>query len=162
MQWQISSKDCNSTNTVPGEDHRRHFWHHFNVIYKSFSANVILLTHSMYIYLLICYHCNIALVVLHFVNFDNFLIFPNRNIDCFRTPMHTLSSSSPLDTNHMKQSQLGVNTCCERQYLLTRRRSKHLSCFFCLDEGRKCCGNLRCALLVNRTILQFWVSGFEE
>ena len=35
-------------------------------------------THSMYIYLLIRYHCNIhdiALVVLHFVNFDN---FPNR------------------------------------------------------------------------------------
>ena len=33
--------------------------------------------HSMYIYLLIRYHCNIALVMLHFVNFDNFLTFPN-------------------------------------------------------------------------------------
>ena len=39
-------------------------------------------THSMYIYLLICYHCNIAqvVVVLHFVNFDNFLTFPNCKI----------------------------------------------------------------------------------
>ena len=34
----------------------------------------------MYIYLLIRYQCNIALVVLHFVNFDNFLTFPNRKI----------------------------------------------------------------------------------
>ena len=134
----------------------------------------------MYIYLLIRYHCNGALLVLHFVNFDNFLTFPNRkilhakhnsgwnfkrfqthvtqtvsvtsktvqtnantlsnvstlrcqsgrrrwkpagvlelknvmqfcwrrNIDCFRTPMHTFCFSSPLDTNHMKQSQLEVN-----------------------------------------------------
>ena len=34
----------------------------------------------MYIYLLIRNHCNIALVVLNFVNFDNFLTSPNRKI----------------------------------------------------------------------------------
>ena len=56
------------------------FLHRFNVIYNSFVANLTLHTHSMYIYLLIRYQCNIALVVLHFVNFDNFLTFPNRKI----------------------------------------------------------------------------------
>ena len=56
------------------------FLHRFNVIYNSFGANLMLHTHSMYIYLLIRYHCNVALPVLHFVNFDNFLTFPNRKI----------------------------------------------------------------------------------
>ena len=135
--------------------------HRFNVIYNSFGANLRLHTHSIYIYLLIRYHCNVALLVLNFVNFDKIanacdangkchqqngsneckyfikrlhspvserpfgrrrwkparvLELKNvvqfcwrRNIDCFRTPMHTFCFSIPLYTNHMKQSQLEVN-----------------------------------------------------
>ena len=56
------------------------FLHRFNVIHNSFGANLRLHTHSMFIYLLIRYHCNVALLVLHFVNFDNFLTFPNHKI----------------------------------------------------------------------------------
>ena len=41
-----------------------------------------------------------------------------RNIDCFRTPVHTLCSPSPLDvTNQMKQSQLEVNVLWAAEFI---------------------------------------------
>ena len=44
-----------------GENHWRHFLHRFNVIYNSFGANLMLHTHSMYIYLL----WSAAIAILH-------------------------------------------------------------------------------------------------
>ena len=189
----------------------------------------------MYIHLLIRYHCNVALPVLHFVNFDNFLTFPNRKIlhvkhssgwnfkrlqthvtltasvtsKTVQTNANTLSKVSTLrcqsgrlgagggnqpecwnsktscsfageETQTVSEPQCTLSaslyrftpitwnshnmrlTSCELRNLQARRRSKHSPCFLCLDEGRKYCGNLRCAHLVNWTISHIWVSGFEE
>ena len=70
--------DWRQSKNGADENHRRHVLHRFDVILISFLAKLMWYTYPMYIRLLARYHCSTGLSVLHFVNFDNFLTFPNR------------------------------------------------------------------------------------